>query len=136
VLQADLLDDTPSPTSETEDFGFVARGTPLALELIGALEFQGGTGAAETLRAIVLTQHRSVIVCTEKLRFANFFGFRELMDGVAGLRQLGFDVRLSVSDPRLRAIVDDAGLAPACASGLALQHCERRRIYVGNRYNA
>lgn len=112
-----------------------ASTTPIALELMGALEFQGGVVAAEELRVIALKEQRPVVVCTEKLRFSDFFGFRELIDRIAGLRQLGFDVMMSVSDPRLRAIVDDAGLGAACVSGLALLRCEPRRMYVGNRYS-
>jgi|GEM_PF-3965415 len=109
---------------------------PIALNLFGSLDFQGGHIVANTVRRIAQTEGRNVIVCTENLRLSNFFGFRELAEGVVSLRSEGFSILMSVTDPRLRAIVDDLGLADVCVNGLVLNAAEPRRLYVGTRYIA
>jgi anti-anti-sigma regulatory factor len=111
-------------------------GSPIALNLFGSLDFQGGHIVVHTVRRIALTEGRNVIVCTEKLRLTNFFGFRELAEGIVSLRSEGFSILMSVTDPRLRAIVDDLGLGDVCVNGLVLNASEPRRLYVGTRYSA
>lgn len=109
---------------------------PIALNLFGSLDFQGGHIVAHTVRRIALNEGRNVIVCTENLRLSNFFGFRELAEGIASLRSEGFSIVMSVTDPRLRAIVDDLGLGDVCVNGLVVDAAEPRRLYVGARYTA
>lgn len=109
---------------------------PIALNLFGSLDFQGGHIVVNTVRRIALTEGRNVIVCTEKLRLTNFFGFREMAEGIVSLRREGLSILMSVTDPRLRAIVDDLGLGDVCVNGLTLNAAEPRRLYVGTRYTA
>jgi anti-anti-sigma regulatory factor len=110
--------------------------SPIALNLFGSLDFQGGQIVVNTVRHIALSEGRNVIVCTEKLRLSNFVGFRELAEGIVALRTEGLSILMSVTDPRLRAIVDDLGLGDVCVNGLILNASELRRLYVGTRYSA
>ncbi len=112
------------------------QGAPIALNLFGSLDFQGGHIVVNTVRRIAVSEGRNVIICTENLRLTNFFGFRELAEGIVSLRSEGFSILMSVTDARLRAIVDDLGLGDVCVNGLILNAAEPRRMYVGNRYIA
>src|SRR6202011_3023179 len=109
---------------------------PIALNLFGSLDFQGGHIVVNAVRRMTVSEGRNVIVCTENLRLTNFFGFRELAEGIVLLRSEGLSILMSVTDARLRAIVDDLGLGDVCVNGLILNAAEPRRMYVGTRYNA
>jgi hypothetical protein len=57
------------------------------------------------------------------LRLPNFLEFRALGESILSLRNLGFDVRISVSDPRMRAVLADLELGEALVNGIVAVDC-------------
>jgi anti-anti-sigma regulatory factor len=100
-----------------------------AVHLIGNLDSEASEAMSSALWRLSETGNPSIVIVADSLRLRNFWEFRTLAETIQNLRILGRDVRISVSNPQLKAVLIDLHLEDAFAFGeVRADH----RVLVGN----
>jgi hypothetical protein len=103
--------------------------TTVGVHLIGQLDGNTGDAISGALWKLAATSSKTtILVYADRLRLRNFVDFRNLGESIRALRSLGYDVKVAVSDARLRNVLADLGFADAFACG---QFSVDRHILVG-----
>ena len=95
----------------------------IAAHLIGCLDVETRDAISAGLWKLADDDRQTIIVYTDQLRLRNFLEFRALGESISSLRNLGFDVRISVSNPRMRAVLADLELGEALVNGTVAVDC-------------
>jgi len=95
----------------------------IAAHLMGYLDAETTDAISAGLWKLADDGGQTIIVYADQLRLRNFLDFRALGESMRSLRNLGFDVRISVSNPRMRAVLADLELGEALISGIVAVDC-------------
>lgn len=103
----------------------------IAVHLVGHLDTDGSDYVTAQLWKLAEDGNPSIVVFADQLRLRNFSGFRSMAEGIQNLRDLGRDVRISVTSAPLRAVLQDMRLDEACVYGQAALRADRH-VLIGN----
>jgi anti-anti-sigma regulatory factor len=88
-----------------------------AVHLVGQMDPQASDAMSAALWKLSEVGDPSIVVLADSLRLRNFWDFRSLAESIHSLRSLGRDIRISVSSPRMKAVLVDLDLEDACVFG-------------------
>ncbi|HXW76679.1 MAG TPA: hypothetical protein VEJ20_04640 [Candidatus Eremiobacteraceae bacterium] len=90
----------------------------IAAHLMGYLDARTADAITAALWKLADDDKQCIIVYCDHLRMSNFLDFRLVGESIRLLRTIGYDVRISVSHPRMRAVLSDLELEHAFVHGL------------------